>query len=368
MNRILIKKIVKKIITPITKLQLFFSKYITNLSYDDAFANLKFIRKYRECNIECLNKINIKYDLMIVIPAYNVKEYINDCICSILEQQTEYSFQIVVVDDGSTDGTKKIIDTFKEYENIRIIHQENKGIAFARNKGLEEITGEYIMFVDSDDILFPNAIQSLLKKAYFNDADIVEGGNNVFSDEGKILRVKRYDETMENGYSKHRGQPWGKVIRSDIFKNIQFPNEFEYEDSIFEYYIIPLAKRKYNISDVIYGYRINNNSITRTSIRTSTCIDTYYLSIYLWNLYAQKFGITREFNIQILDQIALNYKRTKFFGRKILESGLIFQKETYVKIFNERKELNGKYSKLDEAIRNQDYGKYKLLCSRWQFI
>lgn len=89
-------------------------------------------------------------DLDIIIPAYNAQNYIQKCLDSVLSQETEYKYRAIVIDDGSTDDTGKILDSYKD---IYLIHQENKGFSGARNTGLARASAEYIMFLDSDDEL-----------------------------------------------------------------------------------------------------------------------------------------------------------------------------------------------------------------------
>ena len=128
------------------------------------------------CIISREKKNEKKVDLQIVVPAYNVATYIDRCLNSVLGQDTEYSYQLVVVDDGSTDQTPSIVDQYDKYSNVTIIHQKNKGLSGARNRGLENLIGEYVMFLDSDDALVPGAVDQLMGAAYHDDADIVEGG------------------------------------------------------------------------------------------------------------------------------------------------------------------------------------------------
>lgn len=89
----------------------------------------------------------------VIIPLYNVKEYLDDCLKSILEQ-TYINYEIILVDDGSTDGSAAICDNYsKNYKNIRVIHENNFGVSHARNVGLVNSFGKYILFVDPDDIV-----------------------------------------------------------------------------------------------------------------------------------------------------------------------------------------------------------------------
>ena len=123
-------------------------------------------------------KISQTFDLDIIVPCYNVENQVENCIDSLITQKTKYNFRIILIDDGSTDKTGKIIDSYVYNPTIKIIHQKNRGHSGARNSGLNIIDAKYVMFVDSDDKLCSeNAVQKLLDCAYQYNADIVEGGN-----------------------------------------------------------------------------------------------------------------------------------------------------------------------------------------------
>ena len=99
------------------------------------------------------NTIRKEYDLMIIVPVYNVENYLRECLDSILSQKTQYSFCVVAVEDGSTDGSAAILKEYESHDHVRVIYQENKGLSGARNTAMKEIVGDYVYFLDSDDRL-----------------------------------------------------------------------------------------------------------------------------------------------------------------------------------------------------------------------
>lgn len=113
-------------------------------------------------------------DLSVVVPCYNVAAYVGECLDSILGQSASRTFEVLAIDDGSSDDTGNILDAYAcKDERVKVVHQENKGFSGARNKGLDLIRGWGIMFVDSDDKLAPGAIDTLHDR--FTDCDYVTG-------------------------------------------------------------------------------------------------------------------------------------------------------------------------------------------------
>ena len=327
------------------------------------------IRECRPCIVEGSSRLTREYDLMIVIPAYNVQDYVEECMDSILNQTTQYSFRVKVIDDGSRDRTGALLDRYQTDSRVTVIHQNNGGIACARNAGLETITGRYVMFVDSDDILCPDAIQKLLQKAYALDADLVEGSKYSFNENGSIRWRISYEDTEEDSdFSNHHGVPWGCVIRAEIFEHLRYPDSFEYEDSIMAYCVFPSANKKYTISHTVYGYRHNKNSISRTASKTPGCIDTYYISFALWKRYYERFEVTKSFNLLVLRQIAINYNRTANWGTDVLKSGYCLQRLQYMSMFPDGYDLEQEYKLLDAALRNDNWGQFALVCRRWNLL
>lgn len=108
----------------------------------------------------------------IIIPVYNVKEYLDDCLKSILEQ-TYINYEIILVDDGSTDGSAELCDNYsRNYKNIKVIHENNSGVSCARNVGLANSSGKYILFVDPDDSVKKNFIDKLINSLLENSTDV----------------------------------------------------------------------------------------------------------------------------------------------------------------------------------------------------
>ena len=138
------------------------------------------------------NALNPQYDLQIIVPAYNVEKYVAECLESILNQKTHYSYLVTVVNDGCTDKTPEILRSYqtKYPERMEVINQENRGLSGARNAALKVLKGRYITFLDSDDVMPESAIEALLDKA--DGKDIIQGGWYTFEQSGEGVRHRKF--------------------------------------------------------------------------------------------------------------------------------------------------------------------------------
>jgi glycosyltransferase involved in cell wall biosynthesis len=207
--------------------------------------------------------------LSIIIPAYNVESYIERCLDSICSQITEGEhIEVIVVDDGSKDGTVDIVTTYTHhFPFLRLISQDNSGPSVARNRGLDEATGEYIWFVDSDDYITPSAIVHICE--HINKAP----QTNVFF--GKIycgstpigaqFKNKTYtsEEFLGNTpYFYTHPMIYRKQFLED--RHLKFGTYRNIEDLHFNLRVLFFAKNVTHIDHFLYHYEIRPNSISST--------------------------------------------------------------------------------------------------------
>lgn len=179
----------------------------------------------------------------IIVPAYNVEKYIVDTIKAI-EVQTYKNIEIIIVNDGSTDNTLKICkELAKENKNIKLVNQYNKGVSEARNKGIEIATGEYMAFIDSDDLLEKDMIELLVKGLEKYNADISICGykinyNNEYYSYYGTKKIFEYNQKqlIEEFLNEEKISVslWNKLFRKECIKNIQFAKGIRInEDKLF---------------------------------------------------------------------------------------------------------------------------------------
>ena len=317
-------------------------------------------------DIDANNKITPTYDLHIIIPCYNVEKYVVDCLESVFSQQTKYSYFVTIVNDGSTDNTLQLIQQYvsklslEKRQIVRIINQTNKGLAGARNVGLSNIFGKYVMFIDSDDKLLPNAIQKLLTIAYENKNDIVIGGR---------INIDQYGNFISHDISCLNVFAWGKIFNSEIFRNLKFP-EYLFEDAIVSCCIYPKWKNICLIKDNIYQRRIHSESIMANYKINRKTIDVFYLYPYMFRYMLNK----NIFRMDILFYFTVfAYKSTCEFNKKIQHAGFSVLSYCTKEIIEKYPEkvlecINYKQKQLLKALIKKDFAKYSLVARYWYYL
>lgn len=217
-------------------------------------------------------------DISIIIPCYNVEDYLEQCLTSLVNQQTKKEYEILCINDGSTDNTLKIIQNYGDkYKNLKIIDQDNKGLSGARNIGLRQARGKYIMFIDSDDYLIrEDALEILYNTAETQQLDFVIADFEYdFQDKNKNYKIKRKQvikdkvisgkEMYDIGISTKSilSVVWNKLYRRDflIDNNLFFLEGIVYEDIEFTPKAYYLAKKVFFVDKCIYAYRQREGSI-----------------------------------------------------------------------------------------------------------
>lgn len=213
--------------------------------------------------------------ISIIIPVYNVKNYINNCLKSLINQ-TYKDIEVILVDDGSNDGSELICDECcKKYNFFKVIHKINGGVSSARNEGLKYATGEYIIFVDSDDIISTDLCERIIKIATEYKPDVIQYDFCKFNkvNEALIFNKKISEEKIDciigieeiyKSYfidEKIKRELWAKAYKKELLKNLKFPEDRLAEDLATMYIILSKCNKIICINDHLYYYRVRNNSI-----------------------------------------------------------------------------------------------------------
>ena len=341
------------------------------LSVEEALNNLYEFYPVRETAPMFKQDVDIciEVDLMIVLPVYNVEEYLVECLESILQQKTKYSYKVVAVNDGSTDNSGTILNRYKKYPQIEIINQNNHGLSAARNRALQTIIGKYVMFVDSDDYLPEDTIEKLLDVAYANKADLVEGDVYSFNEDTAHIMKHRHYGINNMSSSNLFGYAWGKVISFEIMEKICFPISYLYEDTIMSTLVYAICDKICIIPEIVYCYRLNPIGIDATSTANRKAIDTFWLTKYcLEESLDRNIELTAKHHIQYFDQMRLNTIRLKKWEDEIQESIFIVYCDLYKKYFKNEKYPTKKYQWMKKVLEHKSYKAYIFLMEHWDSL
>lgn len=222
-------------------------------------------------------KEDIKFS--VLIPVYNVEKYIDDCIKSVVEQ-TYTNFEVILVDDGSTDNSGVICDLYAaKNQKIKMLHKGNGGLLSARRTGIELASGEFYIFVDSDDMLAQNALETIYDtiKKYQCDCVIYDMNRLVGSrimpsknrETEKVVTDKR-ELYRKCFFSSSYNSLCRKAVRASVFQGLDYSLYYHIchgEDLLQSIEILKHSNSVVFIPDSLYFYRMNSNSITHTEIK-----------------------------------------------------------------------------------------------------
>ena len=216
--------------------------------------------------------------ISVVVPVYNMGDSLEKCVQSILQQE-DADFEVLLVDDGSTDGSREVCDRLAASDpRVRAIHQENQGSGPARNRGLAEAAGEYVYFPDADDLLTPGALRRMQEAVSASGADLLVFGYEVLDEEGKLLRRHVYPELIGEGeamrqdYGEYaaqkkrlgiQGAPWNKLFSTAVIRAnaVEYPPLRRHQDEGFIARYMCHAVKVQFIPDMLYTHYANSRAL-----------------------------------------------------------------------------------------------------------
>ena len=206
----------------------------------------------------------------VIMPVYNLRDYIREAVESVLKQ-TEPRFELLLIDDGSTDGSGAIADEYAGQDpRVKVFHTENRGVSAARNRGMDEARGEWLFFLDGDDRLEEDALETLL--AHSEGMDLVAGDyESPYTDASHLQPSAVFDMrhmTGEEWEAFYRSRivwtSWNMLYRAERVK-CRFREDMTYlEDTAFLALLVPSLRRVCRVARVTYHYRERRDSLSRT--------------------------------------------------------------------------------------------------------
>ena len=214
-----------------------------------------------------------KVKVSIIVPVFNAEQYLDKCLASILSQRMK-SYEVILVDDGSSDSSPLICDRYSATDSrFRTIHKPNGGVSSARNTGLNLAKGEYIMFVDSDDALLPDALENMTRS--HSGEDLILGGYSVFVGGVPTRNVHPYMKHVYRGQEmtsffddnirrncEMLDAPWAKLFRRKALGALRFCEDLSYaEDKLFVFSFMAGCSSAFACPMPVYEYHIRPGSL-----------------------------------------------------------------------------------------------------------
>ena len=223
--------------------------------------------------------------ISVIIPIYKAEKYLEKCVRGMMNQ-TYHNLEIILVDDGSPDKSGDICETLaKEDSRIRVIHKENGGAATARNAGLDAMTGEYIAFVDADDYMELNYIETLYEILAKHQAQVSICSFKTIDEEGNAVTIDALHEEIDDDTTNHEVQiyrgndiilqdlqghwehvaPWGKLYQASLFEGVRYPKWPAYEDEPVFIRVFDQVEKAVSCQDRLYYYVQHAGSLMNTA-------------------------------------------------------------------------------------------------------
>lgn len=285
--------------------------------------------------------MNKKVSLSIIIPTYNMGSHIVFLLNNIIKEIDE-TIEIIIINDGSTDSTKDILNKYQnKYDFIKVIHQNNAGSGPARNRGINEASGEYLYFPDADDFVMNGGLAAMNDLILQNtNADLIVFGYEIIN--GKKRTRKVFEDSVFSGnlirtnYEKHfdarlalaiQGAPWNKLFRRRIIKenNIQFPPLRRHQDEVFISRFVNYANCVVFSSHVLYEHKANN----RRAI-LSKFPEDYFETVT--NLYNETLSIYETWKPNNL--ILINGLKTQYVYNVIKACDFLFERKEFSMLYD----------------------------------
>lgn len=277
-------------------------------------------------------------DISVIIPIYNVKDYVLDCLHSVANQTKKNGVECILVDDRGTDNSMEIADKFVSSYNgmidFRIYHHDkNKGLSAARNSGIREAKGKYLYFLDSDDTIYPNCLNIMFDSAEKYDADLVQGSYDsdvpymeqfskhslpLFSDNHPFIKRTLLDYDVNPVMAQNR------LVKKNIImdNNLFFKEGFIHEDHYWTFFLAKVINRICFIKDKTYYYRQTIGSITnRVNIEKETLAFRTLITDFCANIDNLEIGAQKKYIFcLLLSAISSHYYKNNEEKKMLMQS------------------------------------------------
>lgn len=299
--------------------------------------------------------------ISVIVPVYNVEKYLDNCVESIVNQ-TYRDLEIILVDDGSPDNCPAMCDEWaKKDDRIKVIHKENGGVSTARNVGLENATGNYIGFVDSDDYLELNMYELLFNDLTVNNSDIsvcstflVSENNEIKKDSIFETQVLNQEEAVKFLSYKMNNSLWNKLFKKAVLEDCRFEEGRTFgEDHLVLLRALKKVESVSFISESLYYYVQRSNSTTGARFSEKS-FDQVYMKDALYNFVKENYPYVSDY-----------YRKLTFTARENICRKIILSRleGKFAKELNEYKQyMNAEFRKVKSDLSKKEIAEYVLIC------
>ncbi len=350
-----IKNIIKKVFNIFLLIRIYIKYFFERKNKKFKNINLNKLCKNKHVSFtkNLISNKKTTVDLKLIVPIYNSEKYICDLYNYLDNQVTKYKYEVIMVDDGSIDSTyllaQKLVCNNKKF---KLLHKQNGGISSARNYGLKEALGNYIGFIDADDIIENSYVEKMLNATKKSEIDVVKCGFDEIKN-GKIIDLNDYKKITDSNsdiiLTQIRGYAWGAIFSRDLFHNICFPENCWYEDMIMKNYILIKSKSLILINDVLYhkiSHNLNVSKMMYSSKNYKIIENVYLLESIIDNIKSENIVITNNiFKCYLHESCSVILHRIKDLDINIKYSIFLRLKKILLSAYNEKfdKDLKSKW-------------------------
>jgi glycosyltransferase involved in cell wall biosynthesis len=294
--------------------------------------------------------------ISVIVPIYKVENCLEKCVRSIVEQ-TYTDLEIILVDDGSPDGCGAMCDAWAVRDSrIKVIHKENGGLSDARNAGLAIATGSLISFIDSDDWIEPDFLESLVVALEHQEAQIAECAVKFVDEGGNVLRLRQTANVpcidkleglcrlvKEDGIYQ---TVWNKLYRREVLEGILFEKGKCHEDEFWTYRVFDRMERLAIVERPMYYYLQRSGSIMGTgySLKRLDCLEALSRRMKYLSKYDELRDLTRQqLILELLWHLQSSLRHLQGEERKTAVTAIMKLKKATPKVPNKKLTLNAKY-------------------------
>ena len=306
------------------------------------------------------------FDIDVIVPVYNAEKYLDACLDSVLSQETSFAFRVIAVDDGSADRSGALLDARAD-EGLTVLHQENRGAAAARNRGLAESRAPWLFFLDADDLMSPGCLQAMLDEARSRGADLLEAGYSIADAGGKSMRCVPHKAGALDLRRDLNGFPPGKLYARRLFDRIRFPEGYRFEDSVLSQLLMPWAEheglRAFGLDREAFLYRVHPQSTGHSNHGSVHSVDAVWVTRSL-HRDRLTLGLANDqaYYEYLLNSLVLSIRRTEALGDEVMRAVFVLYRELLGGLEGFATERPA-YRQLEQAVRGGDFGLCRLFSS-----